>query len=736
MEPDTTPEPAPKDTSGALELTGCDREPVAFLGALQEHGALLVFDSAGRTVQHSANAGQVLGWNEELLGTPLVSLFSPADCERVKSLPRGTSRRFCFGSADGGHVLSVHDAQKSLVVEAERSSGTQQHGDPGATVLAALARIDESPTIPAFTETLASLFSELMGFQRVMIYRFLPDWTGEIVSEVYHGSGPIYKGLRFPATDIPGPAREVFLKNWSRQIHDTLAPTVELCPAVCPEIGGPTDLSLSYYRAASPVHIEYLQNMGVRSSFTGSIRVEGKLWGLVACHHDSPKSFSPSLRNALDLLLESVSIRLSQLVEMMGRAEQIEIDHLLSEQTERLQRHDVLRLDTEMEFLRSLVPCDALAVMQRGYWHCDQAVSADALSKVREEILQGRNDQSEIYSTTDWPASEGFSFPGILFLQPRDFPEGHAIVWLRAPDQYSIRWAGDPRKSELAARPGERLHPRVSFELYVEEITKKAQPWSERDLRVASRQGQFLSQAMSKILERMELRNRLLERSNRELEAFAFMASHDLQEPIRAVNTYVEVLIEDYGDALAQEGVAMARQVLSLTERMNNLLQDLLEYAKLGEQTLYHRHLNLDAVVRSLLDHVYPHLADLVTLEGLPRVYAHESFVNEIFSNLLSNASKYRSSEPLAIRIGTAEMHCGAEHVAIFVEDNGIGIDPRHHRVIFDLFRRLQPEGASKNGSGAGLTIARRMVERHGGSLWVESELGRGATFYFTLPRG
>lgn len=230
-----------------------------------------------------------------------------------------------------------------------------------------------------------------------------------------------------------------------------------------------------------------------------------------------------------------------------------------------------------------------------------------------------------------------------------------------------------------------------------------------------------------------------LENSNRELEDFAYIASHDLKEPLRGIHNYSSFLLEDYGDRLNEEGQAKLHTLMRLTRRLESLLDDLLQYSRVSRMELAKKQTDPGALVREVLETMEPLLEEkqvAVTIaEDMPPVVCDRARVGEVFRNLITNAVKYNDNEIKQVDIGWRPGET-ADAVVFYVRDNGIGIPDKHQEKVFKIFKRLHGRDKYGGGTGSGLTLARRIIERHGGTIQVTSEYGRGSTFWFTLSQG
>jgi two-component system, chemotaxis family, sensor kinase Cph1 len=312
-------------------------------------------------------------------------------------------------------------------------------------------------------------------------------------------------------------------------------------------------------------------------------------------------------------------------------------------------------------------------------------------------------------------------------------PDG--LLWFRQEWRQVVHWAGDPSKPvEIDDSGAEiRLLPRTSFALWRETVAGQSRRWLDCELEHATELRRGIAELLLRHTEYLRRMNRELAASNQELDTFAYAASHDLKEPLRGIHTSVEFLEEDDGARLSAEGRERLATILRLTTRMDELIESLLQYSRVGRIDLQLQQVDLNEVVAQVLESFAPLAARgaTVTLPGrLPVLECDPVRVGEIFSNLISNALKYNDKADKRIEIGCD----GAQTPPVlFVRDNGIGIAEKHFARIFQIFRRLHGRNDFGGGAGAGLTIAKKAIERHGGRIWVESVPGRGSVFRFTL---
>jgi signal transduction histidine kinase len=232
----------------------------------------------------------------------------------------------------------------------------------------------------------------------------------------------------------------------------------------------------------------------------------------------------------------------------------------------------------------------------------------------------------------------------------------------------------------------------------------------------------------------LALKNEELESSNRELDDFAYIASHDLKEPLRGIHNYSSFLLEDYGDKIDAEGKYRLETLIRLTQRMERLIDSLLEYSRVGRVNLAMAPADLNEMVADVIDSLQIVLrannVEIRIPKPLPTIVCDKVRVAEIYRNLITNAMKYNDKSRKWIEIGA---DTSGRAPVLYVRDNGIGIPVKHQKAIFRIFRRLHPRDKYGGGSGAGLTIVRKIVERHSGRIWLDSTVDQGTTFYFTL---
>lgn len=749
-----------------VDLTNCDREPIHVPGAVQPHGALVAL-RGGLVVQFSANVPELLGTPAgDLLGAPLETLLDADLAAQVgDALASGELDRnplFLLSTpvrGRGPFDLTAHRLDDLTVLEFEPRPETLTQGDAYTLVRGALARMNAAPDQGRFADVVAHEVQALTGFDRVMVYQFADDGTGTVIAERCGPGTTPYLGLRYPASDIPKQARALYVLNMLRIITD-----VNYVPAPMLALPGegPLDMSYCVLRSVSPIHLEYLRNMGVGASMSISLLRGAELWGLIACHHDSPRALSPNVRAACELIGQVASVQLSAWQEKQDQTYQL---HLRAAQTQLMERlahtPDLLEaLVGQGSQLLEFVDAGGAAVCLDGeVVRLGRTPDAAQLRAIQAWL--GTQSDAEVLHTR----SLGELFPeasahasaasGLLTVQLSRL-RGDYVMWFRPEELQTVTWGGDPNKPAEAGPDGsERLSPRRSFEAWQQTVRGRSAEWQPEEIAAARTLRRALlnlvlrrAEELRDLNEDLTRSNQELERSNADLDAFAYIASHDLKEPLRGLHNYSVFLLEAYAQQLDEDGVSKLHTLVRLTQRMDDLIDSLLLYSRVGRVDLSFRDTNLNDLLSDVLDVLSARLEQAgaeVTCLPLPTLPVDRVRVGEVLNNLVSNAVKYNDKPPRITvgalapgQRGDLSVPDGVPDTAwvLFVQDNGIGIRDRHFENIFRIFKRLHARDQYGGGTGAGLTIVKKIIERHGGQIWPVSTYGQGTTFYFTLQGG
>lgn len=724
---------------GEVNLENCAREPIHIIGKTQAHGVLLVCDPLSlKVTQAGTNTREFFSVpHEELLGAHISRLLQQEEVNELKEALASKEIAVPQEVKINGRsfLMSAHFSDINLMLDFEPLS--QQH-DPfffQKQLSHILNKFKSTHSIEQLSGTAALLTRQMFGYDRVMIYRFDEEWNGEVVAEEKEEEMHSWLGLHYPATDIPQQSREMFLKHRVRVITNVDYEPVALEPQLSPLMGKPLDLSHSSLRAVSPIHIEYLKNMGVGASLSAAIVVKGKLWGLIACHHNSAKYLDHYQRESCRFLAQmfSTEIELQETTSFISKTELSEgLRQKLLRQMR--QKSDIVEALTagEVKFT-DLVSCGGGALFFNKTWNfVGKTPSEEQVQQLLHEFLA---EQENLFYTRKlseiFPPAEAYKelASGIFSLR---LTEDQYIIWFRPEIVQTVNWGGNPEKKGFFNKEKQRISPRKSFEKWSQQVTGTSKAWKDFDISVARRLRENMSHVMlARQRTEIEALNEQLLRANEELELFSYGLSHDLRAPVRGVDAYLQILQEDFSADMKGEAAQLVQKSRDMMRKMNALIDDILEYSglhKTGELIL--REIELKPLLEEVLQFfsvktAYPSVTVRIQ-ENLPKVVGDRRMLFQVWANLITNACKYSAEkENPVIEIG-GERKKG--EYLYFVKDNGIGFDPKYAEKIFNTFSRLA--GSEYEGSGIGLAIVKRILEKHGGEIWAESQPGEGTTFY------
>lgn len=731
-------------------LANCSEEPIHIPGAIQPFGMLLALDEELRVRGHSRNASEAFGtYAERLFDRPIDGLlpwdlggqiqagdFEAGEPVRLRLDGGGSAR-------DWDAFLHRHRGQ--LILELERVDD-RSLSDPGATLRSTISALQASASLRDACQSVCEGIRALTQLDGVMVYRFHEDEHGEVVAEAKDPRFAKYLGLHYPASDIPRQAREMFLMNWVRMI-----PQVDYRPVALisdAAITTPIDLGRSLLRSVSPVHIEYLRNMGVHASLTLSLIEGGRLWGLIAGHHyDAPKHVPFETRAACETLARLLSSQLAHKasLEVVGQRRRAKRVHgeIVARMKHREHTSEAL-IEDEPNVL-DLLECGGTAVAAPGggWLTIGTAPSSEQIDGLAQWLARV-HPQSDVFRTESLAAeySDALAFKasasGVLALKiPKN--EGNYIFWFKPEVIQTIAWAGNPDKAVSVEQHEGRLRPRASFEAWKEATHLKSLPWAEWEIEAATAlTHEILAADLHRQFEREMQARAAAEWANEQKEQLLAVVSHDLKNPLHSLMLNVALIQR----TLPAESLHKASGVLKVMERslqrMNHLISDLLSISKLESGTVdleLKEHSAAD-LLRDAVQLLMPIATEqLVKLEMDPNLPADclvccdRERLLQVLSNLVGNAVKFTGRDG-RVWVGVEPE---AREVRFSVSDTGPGIAREHLNFVFD--RYWQARQTRRLGTGLGLSIAKGIVEAHGGRIWVESELGKGSIFQFTIPK-
>jgi chemotaxis family two-component system sensor kinase Cph1 len=741
-------------TAKNVDFSNCDRELVQYPGAVQPHGAMIIVDELDYVVlQTSANCEPFLGRSPkqllgkkitEVLGDGAAAFFERLHRMSLDNTPVHVVREFFAGSAGGVNIFA-HRCDGVLILELELISHEIEpsNGNLYSDVRATIALLQATKGLQDFFDLAVERIRDFTGYDRVMAYKFAEDGSGHVIAEAKRDDLEPYLGLHYPATDIPAPARRLFSLSWLRHLPDVDYVAVPLVPENHPRTGKAIDMSYAMLRSVSVMYSDYLKNMGVKSTMVMPLMKDGALWGLIsAMHHSAPRHVPYEARIAAEFLAHMLSLLTAAKEDAEGADRRLRMTSVIDQLVEALCRepdHHASLGDRDRKLnLLSLIDAQGAAVVSRG--EVSLMGETPTEQQVRDLAAWLLRANQPVFATDRlpevYPAAESYKSVASGVVGARlSSQDPEYVLWFRPEHIEIVKWAGDPKKPvKVSETDGEiRLMPRTSFALWKESVTGRCDPWHKYDKEAVVELRQAIMEVILNRAAQIERANRALAEANIELDSFAYVASHDLKEPLRGIHHMASFLKRGLTDSLDPQERQQLETILALTRRMDELIESLLQYSRTGRTDLAIVQTNLDAVVDEALIACKMLISETHTeirrSRSLGFAYCDPVRAGEVFSNLITNAIKYNDKPERWVEIGVDQD--GPKRY--YVRDNGIGIEAELRERIFEIFRRIHGPEEFGGGVGAGLTIARRIVERHGGNMWVDSELGEGSIFYFTL---
>lgn len=712
-----------------VDLQSCADEPIHIPGFIQPHGFMVFFDLQGMLEGWSANipaelANMQAGQHFDRLPLPAVAAQLIEECigcqadgecaPALAAVELGTMQYDCIVHATRGRVIAEFES-RDVPANAVAMFAVKAHSS--------IERVRRQKSVDALLQTAVRQVREFTGFDRVMAYRFREDDSGDVVAEARREDLAPYVGQRYPASDIPAQARRMYVATTLRMIASVGYQPVPMLGA--PD-AAPLDMSYSVLRSVSPVHVEYLQNMGVCASMSVSIVINGRLWGLLACHHMAPKQVPYSIRMSADVLAQVMASTI-QSIEARRDAEQVEqaarvrtslVESLL------IDEEPLDALAHHAEALQAATGSHAMVCVHNGKVMGFGAVEPAALDAIVTALPPDASDLVVRDKLADWPAQVQASlgkWVGMLGL-PFDPPGGGWCLLLRTEQIEQVAWAGRPEKTVAYGRLGARLTPRGSFDAWHETVLGRAQPW---EAPVQSHARLMLSE----LLRASNARRAQTESTRAQLLA---MLGHDLRDPLHSINMAGTLLERGKGSSQPTLG----KRIQSSSNRMQRLIGQVLDMSRIdggmGLGVLLEP-LDLAALVDDMVEETrlaYPTIVYEYANPGTVPVRADSDRMSQVLSNLLSNA-RHHGQVGHPIRVA---LHAEGGWATLEVANDGTPIAEELAATLFNPFKRASLHNPrNRTGMGLGLYIVASIVREHQGEIAYRHEGGQ-VVFRVRLP--
>ncbi|WP_413160225.1 ATP-binding protein [Capilliphycus salinus ALCB114379] len=749
-----------------IDLTNCDREPIHIPGQIQPHGVLLTFQELElKILQASENTINFLGIEaESLLGKTLNEIFVHADIEFLTQIVSEIDLDYFNPFEIHTKIPSPHSQFEGVIhridsvfcLELEIKSNSQR-SYPLSFYHLLKASVKNIVNVASFQESTEQLVWEiykLTGYDRVMIYQFEDDGNGVIIAEAKKEILESYLGLHYPASDIPLQARKLYSLNWLRLIVDINYKPVDIVPVLNPLTNEPLDLSHSVLRSVSPIHVEYLQNMGVAASLCISLIKDEQLWGMIVCHHYEPKYVNYETRKACEFLGQFMSIELfkkhykeSEYYQDKVRELQKDFKKSLSKQPPNINAF----LQNNGERLLSLVNASGILIaLEDELIIFGNTPPTDSVKKLLNWLKL--NHQVELFQTSNiseiYPEFSLYQevASGILVISIFSLNTSYQIVWIRPERTQTVTWAGNPNKPVILAEDGTmQLSPRRSFEAWKETIKGCSLPWKKIELDAALELRNILMlTALQSSQSALEQAAQRAEIANQAKTEFLANMSHEIRTPMNAILGFCDLL---QGLVTEPRQRSYLELIAASGQSLLDLINDILDLSKIeaGKFQLHYEPLNLRQLIAEI-QQIFTHRAKEKGLSLISQIdqtvpqgiYFDSIRLRQILFNVLGNAIKFTEQGFIQISI-RAQVYTKENIPKVWLEiaitDTGIGIAKDQQDDIFEAF--VQSEGQSTRkygGTGLGLAITRRLTTLLGGTLMLQSQLGQGSSFIFVFP--
>ena len=618
-------------------------------------------------------------------------------------------------------------------------------------------QLADAPNLDTFLKILVGIVKELTGFHRVMVYQFDQQWNGRVVTELVdpRATKDLYKGLHFPASDIPKQARDLYRINRVRLLYDRDQETARLVCRTVEDLQVPVDLTHSYLRAMSPIHIKYLANMAVRSSMSISINSFNELWGLISCHtygsHGTRVSFP--IRKMCRLVGDFASRN----IERLSYASRLQARKLIN--TAPTRKNPSGYIIASSEDLLKLFDADFGLLSIHGETKIMGKLEATQEALAMIEYLRVRSFTSVLTSTdiredfTDLRYPPGFKALAGLLLVPLSASGTDFIVFFRKGVLKEVKWAGNPYEKYIKEGTEGYLEPRKSFKTWSEQVIGKCREWTEEEVETAA----VLCLVYGKFIEVWRQKEAALENSHLTKLLLANSA-HEVRTPLNAIINYLEIAMEGSLDQETRENLAKSH---SASKSLIYVINDLLDLTKTeaGVELVKAESIDLRATFKEAVDMFRGEAArkgiyyNVIEHAHLPEhVLGDTRRVRQAISNVVANAMEATSKGGITIEVRVVNRNGPRVDVELVVEDTGSGMNSEKMDALFAQLEQVQaetsgileealapdsPKQIEKDGKqalGLGLAVVARVVKTMNGQLRLKSEEGKGSRFVVLLP--
>lgn len=666
----------------ALDITACDVEPIHIPGSIQPHGVMLVVDVTTGVITHAAGDPGVWFGRSEWLGQPLASLI-PSEAvsallELCRSNQRGGIARLVVPSDRGPLDLTVYPSSGRLVIEAEDALPVSMSSRLLSNIEAAAAAFARSSTMQQLWDAAVQEFRGVLGFHRVMLYKFRDDDSGVVVAEDSESGQRSFLNHHFPASDIPKQARALYVRNLVRTIPDVSYRPLPLVPPWTE--AEPLDMSDSVLRSVSPIHIQYLKNMEVAASASISILKDGELWGLIACHHGTPRTVPPDVRAACRVLATALSREIKVRDETDAYRQRVRLRTFEDDLVSLLSRDGVLNeeISNHIDEIKRAFGADGVAVLRGtdlvvgGHSPSEEELRKLAAwsTNLSPDAVLATHRLGDIYSLA---AADARLVAGLLAITI-SATEPWVVLWFRAEELEVINWAGNPHKS-VSAGPEGALTPRTSFNAFVETVRGQSREWTIPEVEAANR----LRLTMNSVYQsrrirelNRELMNTVQEKDSliRQKDFLMGEVNHRVQNSLQLVSGFLRLQSRASDDASLNAAIDEACRRIAAVSLVHRRLYRA-DQIEIVDAARY-----LDELLDDLVSSMGADWGKHLVRDLAPAMLLNERAValGLVVTELVINANKYAyGGAPGRLRVTLTQ---DGNRLRLIVADEGVGRGP------------------------------------------------------------
>ncbi len=743
-----------------VTITNCEAEPIHIPGTIQPYGYMLALNKTDNTIQYCSENCTTLFSKplNQILGKPFSEFLNKEDADSLATYTAKTEnvvKPFAFRVGNQSFHITAFSTKENMVMEFEPFS-TEGFELPDLFFQTERFAYSTERTnnLQMLCQDVADETRKITGYDRVMIYRFDKDYNGQVFAESRIDSIEPFLGLHYPATDIPVQARELFLLNRIRMLANVQATNVPLYALDENADNKSLDLSLSTLRSFSSMHIQYLINMGVGATFTIALIYQGKLWGLIACHHYEPKHIPYHVRLAAHLQ----GVFLSSQIDVRQVADEFELVKETEKKLDDLRKimsvsEQSLVQEQTLVQLKNLLNADAVVIAYNETFYKHGLLPQDEklnglMNWLNTSIDRGIFQTSKLADSYPQASGLGSQVAGVVYL-PIGTETKNGIAWIRQEVEKTVNWGGDPTKPMNIDAENQSHTPRKSFVLWKECVKGQSPAWQKPEINAVSViRSYFQHQLHLTNMQEQESRYlnlyERLKKANEELANMHWISTHDLKEPLRKIQIYASIL-QKHQTEIPELVIKNIHRMQSSAVRMQNLIDAMLSYNKvINEEKQF---VNCDLNV--ILDEIHADLKESIDEKGrlqwanLPVIQGSRFLIKQLFEVLINNSLKFTQQDRAPVIIINSQLvdkknmkltmpNSEHDYYKITVADNGIGFNPAYKKNLFKMFQRFH--GQQYSGTGIGLSICQKIAEAHDGFIEADGEEGIGASFHIFIP--